>query len=326
VSIHTPDSPLPSQGAAAVRGPGIRHSRSLTKRDAKLREAAAGWLFVLPQTLGFVLMVLVPTVLVVLYSLENRNLLFGTRSFAGLRNYLDLAEDPLFYKTLGNTLIFSLGAVPLNIVFSLFVAVFLADRFRGAGFLRAAIFTPVVTSAVAWSIVWKFLLQGGDAGVINQILGVFGIAGPNWLREPVWAMTSVVVTRVIKNLGMNVLILTGAMLNIPSEVLEAARIDGAKRWRLFRSVKLPLLSPTLLMVMILTVIGSLKVFDSIKLMTNGGPENSTMVLVYYIYFQGFQLFKTGYASAASVVLFLLILGLTLVQWKLRAKISWQEGD
>lgn len=299
---------------------------TLAAARRRRRDEAAGWLFVLPQTIGFLALVLVPTVLVILYSLEERNLLFGTRSFVGLRNYVDLASDPLFFKTLGNTLTFSLGAVPLNILLSLFVAVFLAGRFRGAGFLQAAIFAPVVTSAVAWAIVWKFLLQGGDAGVVNRLLGLFGVEGPNWLREPGWAMASVIVTRVLKNLGMNVLMLTGAMLNTPPEILEAARIDGARGWRMFWSVKIPMLSPTLLMVIILTVIGSLKVFDSIKLMTNGGPENATMVLVYYIYFQGFQLFKTGYASAASVVLFIIILALTLAQWRLRGRISWQEKE
>jgi multiple sugar transport system permease protein len=292
----------------------------------RVHDEVAGWLFVLPQTLGFIALVLIPTVLVVLYSMQNRNLLFGTHTFVGLRNYINLASDPLFYKTLGNTLIFSLGMVPLNIILSLFMAMFLAKSFRGVGFLRAAIFAPVVTSAVAWSIVWKFLLQGGDAGVINRLLAFIGIQGPNWLREPGWAMASVIVTRVLKNLGMNVLMLTGAMLNTPAEVIEAAKIDGAKRWRMFWSVKLPLLSPTLLMVIIITVIGSLRIFDSIKLMTDGGPENSTMVLVYYIYFQGFQLFKTGYASAAAVILFLIILVLTLAQWKMRGRISWQEKE
>lgn len=297
-----------------------------TLRATRRRESLAGWLFVLPQIAGFLALVLIPTLLVMYYSLQERNLLFGTRSFVGFRNYSDIAVDPLFYKTLGNTLVFSLGAVPLNIGLSLLAAIFLAKNFRGAGFIRASIFAPVVTSAVAWAIVWKFLLQGGDAGVINRILAVFGLAGPNWLREPGWAMASVVVTRVLKNLGMNVLILTGAMLNTPAEVIEAATIDGARGWRMFSSIKIPLLSPTLIMVTIITVIGSLKVFDSIKLMTAGGPENSTMVLVYYIYYQGFQLFRTGYASAASVILFAIILGLTLIQWRLRGRISFQEKE
>jgi multiple sugar transport system permease protein len=300
----------------------MQHSARADRR----RENLSGWLFVLPQFLGFIVLVLAPTILVAGYSMQERNLLFGTTAFTGLDNYLELAADALFYKTLGNTLLFSLGTVPLNIGLSLIAAVFLAKRFRGAGFIRAVVFAPVVTSAVAWAIVWKFLLQGGDAGVVNRLLAVFGVAGPNWLREPGWAMASVVVTRVLKNLGMNVLILTGAMLNTPAEVIEAATIDGAKGWKLFSAIKVPLLSPTLLMVSIITVIGSLKVFDSIKLMTDGGPENSTMVLVYYIYFQGFQLFKTGYASAASVVLFALILGLTLLQWRLRGKISYQEKE
>jgi multiple sugar transport system permease protein len=295
-------------------------------RAARRRENVTGWLFVLPQVLGFAALVLAPTILVALYSMEDRNLLFGTKTFVLFENYLALAEDPLFYKTMANTLVFSLGTVPLNIGLSLVAAVLLAKRFRGADALRAVVFAPVVTSAVAWAIVWKFLLQGGDAGVVNRILAAVGVPGPNWLREPGWAMASVVVTRVLKNLGMNVLILTGAMLNTPAEVIEAATIDGARGWKLFSRIKVPLLSPTLLLVSIITVIGSLKVFDSIKLMTDGGPENSTMVLVYYIYFQGFQMFKTGYASAASVVLFALILGLTLVQWRMRGRISYQEKD
>lgn len=295
-------------------------------RRNRLIEALSGWLFVLPQVLGFLVLVLVPTVLVIVYSLEERNLLFGTRSFVGLGNYAELAKDPLFFRTLVNTLVFSLGTVPLNIALSLMAALYLARSFRGATAFRAIIFAPVVTSAVAWAIVWKFLLQGGDAGVVNRLLGLLGLVGPNWLREPGWAMASVVVTRVLKNLGMNVLILTGAMLNTPAEVIEAATIDGAKGWRMLRSIKVPLLAPTLLMVSIITVIGSLKVFDTIKLMTDGGPENSTMVLVYYIYYQGFKLFRTGYASAASVALFALILGLTLVQWRARGRFSYQERD
>jgi multiple sugar transport system permease protein len=309
-----------------VRGRGAKGGRGGGARAARRREGLAGALFVLPQALGFLLLVLVPAVLVGWYSLQERNLLLGTRSFAGLRNYLDIAADPLFFKTLGNTLVFSLGMVPLNIGLSLAAAVFLARGFGGAGFLRAAIFAPVVTSAVAWSIVWKFLLQGGDAGAVNRLLHFVGIAGPNWLREPGWAMASVIVTRVLKNMGMNVLILTGAMLNAPAEVIEAAAIDGARGWRMFSRIKVPLLSPTLLMVAVITVIGSLKVFDTIALMTSGGPQNSTMVLVYYIYYQGFQLFRTGYASAASVILFALILGLTLLQWRLRGRISWQERE
>jgi multiple sugar transport system permease protein len=178
---------------------------------------------------------------------------------------------------------------------------------------------------VAWAIVWKYLLQGGTAGPVNWFLDLIGIAGPNWLFEKGWAMTSVIVTRVMKNLGMNVLIFMGAVLNMPGDVIEAARIDGARRFTLFFRIKLPLLMPTVMMVTIVTIIGSMRVFDTIKLMTDGGPEGSTMVMVYYIYHQAFRMFDTGFASALAVVLFLIVLALTALQWLGRKRISYYES-
>ena len=132
-------------------------------------------------------------------------------------------------------------------------------------------------------------------------------------------MISVIVTLVIKNVGLNTIILLSALTNLPNEYREAARVDGATRWQVFRQITLPLLAPTLLFVTVITVIGSLKVFDHIMLMTAGGPANSTMVLVYYIYYQAFQFFETGYASALAVILFILAAALTLIQWLLRGK-------
>lgn len=137
-------------------------------------------------------------------------------------------------------------------------------------------------------------------------------------------MASVIVTRVLKNLGTNVLIFYGAVMNLDSSIVEAARIDGASGFKLFSKIKLPLLMPTVLMASIVTMIGSMRVFDTIKLMTEGGPEGSTMVLVYYIYYQGFKAFKTGYASAIAVILFLIMLVLTMLQWVARKKVSHYE--
>lgn len=134
----------------------------------------------------------------------------------------------------------------------------------------------------------EYLLQGGTAGPINWALAQLGIQGPNWLQEKGWAMAAVVVTRVLKNLGTNVLVFYGAVMNLPGEIVEAARIDGASSFALFRKIKLPLLMPTVLMASIVTMIGSMRVFDTHKLMTEGGPEGSTMVLVYYVYYQGFR--------------------------------------
>ncbi|MBG0767717.1 MAG: ABC-type transporter, integral rane subunit [Spirochaeta sp.] len=289
------------------------------------RDAIIGWAFITPQMAGFVFFVLLPLISVFLYSVQEKNLLFGTSVFNGLENFRLLFADPLFSKSLVNTLIFSAGVVPLNLIFSLLLALYLGGGKMGTRFVRGIIFLPVVTSGVAWAIVWKYLLQGGDAGPINWFLSLVGIEGPNWLFEKGWAMASVIINRVMKNLGMNVLIFMGAVLNMPGDVIEAARIDGAKRFTLFFKIKLPLLMPTVMMVAIVTIIGSMRVFDTIKLMTDGGPEGSTMVMVYYIYHQAFRMFDTGFASALAVVLFLIVLVLTALQWFSRKRISFYES-
>jgi multiple sugar transport system permease protein len=154
---------------------------------------------------------------------------------------------------------------------------------------------------------------------VNQALSLVGIDGPNWLREPTWAMVSVVVTLVLKNVGLNMVILLAALTNLPPEYREAAMVDGASRWQVFTKITLPLLSPTLLFVTVITVIGSLRVFDHIMLMTEGGPANATFVLVYYVYYSAFQNFKIGYASALATILFAVALVLTVTQFALRGK-------
>ncbi len=298
--------------------------KKLSLQSTHRREAIIGWAFVTPQMAGFIIFVLLPLVSVVMYGMQEKNLLFGTSSFVGLDNFSRLFKDPLFVKSLVNTLIFSAGVVPLNLIFSLMLALYLGGGKSGTKFVRGIIFLPVVTSGVAWAIVWRYLLQGGTAGPVNWFLSQIGIEGPNWLFEKGWAMVSVIVTRVMKNLGMNVLIFMGAVLNMPGDVIEAAKIDGAKGWTLFSKIKIPLLMPTVMMVTIVTVIGSMRVFDTIKLMTDGGPEGSTMVMVYYIYHQAFRMFETGFASAIAVVLFGIVLILTLLQWVSRKKVSYYE--
>ncbi|WP_428768965.1 sugar ABC transporter permease [Treponema sp. HNW] len=296
----------------------------LTK-NRRCPQALAGWCFIAPQMIGFIFFVLIPLITVFTYAFEEKNLLFGTSVFTGINNFKQLKNDVLFQKAFFNTLVFSAGVVPLNLILSLWVALFCAQKAAGINLIRSIIFLPVITSAVAWSIVWKYLLQGGTAGPINYFLSLAGINGPNWLMTPGWAMFSVIVTRVLKNLGMNVLIFIGAIQNMPIDVIEAAKIDGAQSFSLFWKIKLPLLIPTVLMVTIVTIIGSMRVFDSIKLLTDGGPEGSTMVMVYYIYHQAFKMFATGFASAIAVVLFFIGLLLTVLQWSLRKRISYYEA-
>ena len=296
----------------------------MTAKKRRWAEVLVGWGFIAPQMIGFIFFVLIPLVTVFMYSFQEKNLLFGTSQFVGLGNFIQLKNDPLFAKTFVNTLIFSAGVVPLNLVLSLWFALSCVKKGIGISITRSIIFLPVITSAVAWSIVWKYLLQGGLTGPVNYFLLLLGFEGVNWLMEPGWAMFSVIVTRVLKNLGMNVLIFIGAVKNMPEDVIEAARIDGAQGLSLFWRIKLPLLMPTVLMVAIVTIIGSMRVFDSIKLLTDGGPEGSTMVMVYYIYHQAFKMFATGFASAIAVVLFSIVLALTILQWSLRKRISYYE--
>lgn len=288
------------------------------KRPA-LGDPFYGYLFVLPQLLGFFVFVLGALGAVFVFSLQDRNLLSGAVSFAGLDNYRQMvANDPLFAQVLLNSLVFTAGLVPLNVALALALALLLDRHLRGRALFRGLFFAPVVTSAVAWAIVWRFLLQG-EQGTLNQTLRVVGLEGPNWLREPEWAMASVIVTRVLKNVGLNMVIFLAALQSLPRDCLEAARVDGANARNLIRHIVLPLLAPTTFLVTVITVIGSLQVFDHIVLMTEGGPSNSTMVLVYYVYYQGFRAFETGYASALAVVLFAVALGLTILQWKLRSR-------
>ncbi|MFN2136328.1 MAG: carbohydrate ABC transporter permease [Candidatus Promineifilaceae bacterium] len=287
----------------------------------KRRDALWGYAFVSPQVLGFLVFVLGPLIAVVVFSLQDRNLLFGNSGFVGFENYRTMfTTDPLFKKVMVNSLVFTLLLTPLNVATSLALALLLSRGLRGQKIFRLLYFAPVVTSAAAWAIVWRFLLQG-EQGAVNQMLALIGINGPNWLFEEHWAMVSVVVTRVIKNLGLNMVILLAAATNVPDEYEEAAVVDGANSWQILWHILLPQLIPSLLFVSIITVIGSLRVFDHILLLTGGGPGNSTMVLVYYVYYQAFQFFEIGYASALAVILFVVALILTVIQWALRSRLG-----
>ncbi len=305
----------------------LRDDRPIKKRSWpwKFRLSLAqqdslfGYLFVLPQIAGFLLTVVAAVLFVLVYSFQERNVLSGIIKPAGLDNYARmLGGDPVFSTVLFNSLVFTAGLVPLNLAAGLLLAMLLNRKMRGMTVFRALFFAPVITSAAAWAIVWKFILQG-ENGTLNQFLALVGINGPNWLREPAWAMFAVIFTRVLKNVGLNMIIFLAALQSIPREYDEAAMVDGANPIQRFFLITLPQLSPTILLVTIITVIGSLKVFDHIVLMTNGGPSNATTVLVSYIYFQAFQVFNTGYASALAIILFVLALVATITQWLLRKR-------
>jgi multiple sugar transport system permease protein len=281
------------------------------------RDWLAGYAFVAPSVLGSVVLVLVPLGAVVWFSLNDWNVLASTFRFVGLDNYRTLFADPLFIDSLKASAVFSAGLVTLNVSLALTLAVLLNQKLPGTTAFRTFFFSPVIVSLVAWSVVWGFMLQY-DGG-INGFLAAIGIEGPNWLRRGPTAMLSVIVVQVFKNVGLNMILFLSALQAVPQELLEAAKIDRAGPWQSFRSVTLPLISPTVLLVTIITVIGSLEVFAQISVLTGGGPGSSTTVLVYFLYQQGFQYHKFGYASAVGVVLFVIVLILTLIQWQSRKK-------
>ncbi|TDD21475.1 sugar ABC transporter permease [Kribbella turkmenica] len=287
------------------------------------RDQLAGWLMVAPQLAGIVAFVIVPLGMVGWYSLHEWNVLAGTFDFVGADNYAALADDRELGSVLKATGLFSVGLVVLNLSLALFLAVLLNQKLRGTVVFRTLFFSPVVVTLVAWTIVWGFLLQ--DNGGVNAFLDVAGIDGPNWLRSGGSAMASVIVVQLFKNVGLNMVLFLAALQGVPAELYEAARIDGASAWARFRRVTVPLISPTILLTMILTIVGSLQVFAQIAVLTQGGPGTSTTVLVYYLYQQAFQFHHLGYGATLSVLLFGIVLVPTVIQWRMRRKWVFHES-
>lgn len=287
------------------------------------RHARTGWLMIAPVLLGFIFFVVYPIFSVIRDSFTSYNPLSGEAAFIGLDNYSRLITDDTALTVAKNTFIFALLLVPINMFLALTLASILNANFAGKTGFRAVFFSPVVVSTVAWTIVWRYILQ--DDGPINFGLDQVGIDGANWLQDGSWPMISVVMVQVFKNVGMNMVFFLAALQGVPDEMYEAAEIDGARRWSQFRYITLPFISPTILLVSVLTIAGAFQVFAQVLLLTGGGPGLSTTVLAYYIYLTAFKIFDLGYASALATVLFIFIMILTVIQWRLRKKWSFREN-
>lgn len=284
----------------------------------KSKEMWMGYLFILPIVAGYLIFLFGPIVYAFVMSFTNWSL-FGNTAYIGLDNYIyAMRDDPVFWDTVVNTVYFSAGLVPLNIVLSLSLAMLLKRKIWGIGLFRTAIFTPVVVSLVVWGIVWKFIFST-DGGLVNLLIRTFGGTEIAWLFSEIWTMPTVIVVSTLKGVGMNMVIFLAALHDVPKDYYEASKIDGASRWETFKSITLPMITPAVFMVTIITVIGSLKVFGQIYVMTGGGPGTSTYVMVFYIFKQAFRSYEFGYASALAFILFSIILVLTLIQWKLRKR-------
>ncbi|CAN7651421.1 MULTISPECIES: carbohydrate ABC transporter permease [Duganella] len=277
----------------------------------------AAWCFAGPALLVISVFFFLPVLAALAMSLTDFDIYalanLDNLRFVGLRNYVQLLQTPLFWQALGNTLYFVVAGVPLSIAASLGAALLLHSRLtRFKGLFRTAFFAPVVTSLVAVAVIWRYLLHT-RYGMINYGLGELGISPVDWLNDPHWAMPAIILFALWKNFGYNMIIFLAGLQSIPDDLYEAAGLDGAGVWSQFRYITWPMLGPTLLMVSILSMSGYFQLFAEPYVMTQGGPVQSTVSVLYFMYEQGFKWWNLGAASAVAFVLFAIMFCVTLLQ-------------
>lgn len=268
--------------------------------------------------------IIIPIIYSLYMSLHDWNIMYNIKDFIGFDNYKEVFQDERFFNALKNTLIYTVSYVPILVILSLALAAFINEKFIASGFYKTVLFIPAITSMAIIAIIFRFLLDG-DIGYVSLALRKLGISVPDFLRDPETAMRSVVLTSVWRWVGFYMVIFLSGFNSIPDSLYEAAEIDGAGKLRQFFSISLPLLMPTISFTLITNLINSFQVFDPVYVMTKGGPMFSTEVLVYYVYYMGFNVFDMGYASSMAFILFLIILVFTLIQLKGFMK-SDSEGD
>jgi multiple sugar transport system permease protein len=295
----------------AQRVPVNRWSRLLNN------ENMVGYLFVAPLIFGLIIFTYGPVLAAFGLSFTKGDYI-STPRWIGLDNYNALLDDKLFWQSLRNTLYYVAGVVPAGMVLSLLLALAMNQKLRGIVFFRTIFFLPTISSSVAISLMWLWIYNP-EFGVLNFLLRQFDIRGPAWLSSPEWAMPAVMVMAVWRGLGYNMLIYLAGLQGIPEVYYEAAEIDGAGKWAKFWNITVPLLSPTTFMLLILSVIGAFQVFEYTYVMTGGGPVYATLTMVLYVYNNAFRDFEMGYASALAYVLFFILLGLTVIQFRLQRR-------
>lgn len=297
----------------------VRRDSRLSRNRLGRHQELMGYLFITPTLVLFTLFTLVPIGMALFLSFTNYDVV-SQWDWVGLRNYEWLKWDAVFWKTFGNVIRFSVMFVPLNIVLSLSAALMLSRGRPGVKLFRTFYYLPTVTSAVAASIVWFWLLNP-EFGLINQGLRMIGIQGPAWLAQTETAMISVVMVTLWISIGSNMVIYLAGIQGIPDYLYEAARLDGANSWNCFRYITWPSLRPTTFFVSTMSIISALQIFDQAFVLTQGGPANSTKTVVYHIYQTGFTQLEMGYASAQAFVLALVILAFSLANFWVN-----REGD
>jgi multiple sugar transport system permease protein len=282
-----------------------------------MRLQRAAWYLVGPALLVIAVFFFIPVLAALVMSLTDFDIYalasLKNLRFVGLHNYLELLQTPLFWQALGNTCYFVVLGIPLSIFISLVSALLVHSKlayFRG--FFRTALFAPVVTSLVAVAVVWRYMFHT-RYGYINYVLDNLGMHPIDWLGSPRYAMPSIILFAVWKNFGYNMIILFSALQSVPEDIYEAAKIDGAKLFSTFRYITYPMLKPTLLMISIMTMAAYFQLFAEPYVMTQGGPVQSTVSVLYLMYEEGFKWWNLGFASAVAFVLFLIMFAITLLQ-------------
>lgn len=310
-------------------GTGVREA--VTGRVAGLRpaarvqgRAAEAYLFLAPALVILLVFVVLPAVWILVLSLYRWDLISSDATLIGLGNYQRMQHDPLWWKSLWQTCYFVAVTVPVGTALALGLAMLLNSRIRGRSIFRAAVFAPYVTPAVATIVIWEWIFNH-DYGLLNSVLVIFHLPKIAWLTDSNWIMPSVIIYSLWATVGFNVVIFLAGLANIPPDLHEAARVDGANSWQVFRRVTWPLLSPTTYFVLLISSIGSFKVFNVVYVLTEsdagvtGGPDRAALTIGVYLYKQAFEFFRAGYASAISVALFAIILVVTLVQMRVASR-------
>lgn len=287
------------------------------RSTAKLKDNITAYAFLAPSFAGFLLFTLFPVLFSLFISFFSWDIVggLGNLKFIGLENFINLFKDDYFIHSLNNNILYSVVFVPVTIIISLLIAVALNTELIGREIIRGMFFLPFVLNIVAVSVIWVAFYRP-DVGPINMIIKAFGVANPpQWLASPDTVMLAITITNIWLNIGYVMVILLAGLQSIPKHLYEAAVIDGADRLKQFFSVTLPMLSPTTFFVLITTIINSFKVFGTVNVMTQGGPGDSSSVIVFDIYVTAFRYYKMGYASAMAWILFIMVFAITLIQWR-----------
>lgn len=295
---------------------------TVVKRKWKLHGNLLGmltpYMFVFPAMLSLFIFVLLPLILTLVLSFTDWNLISIDFNWVALDNYNKMLHDATFWKVVKNTLLFGGFSVGFTITLAMVLAVILDKKIKGVRFFRSFIFLPYITPMVAVSTVWIWMFDQ-NFGLINWVLDWFGAPAIPWLTKPGWAMAAIIIMKIWKVVGYYTILLIAGMQNVPDDLYEAARMDGAGEVQIYYKITLPLLSPYILFVVIVAIIASFQDFDMVFTMTHGGPADSTNTLIYYLYQFGFEFFEVGYASSVAAFLFVLLFIITWLQFYVSKK-------